>query len=69
MKTVRCELTRVAVERRSSRTGQRHGIGGFIGIAEYEGDLAEFLPYLQPPTGPVSDATAPGATARSTRKF
>jgi hypothetical protein len=44
---VRCELQRVAVERRSSRTGQRHGIGGFIGIAEYEGDLAEFLPYLE----------------------
>jgi hypothetical protein len=47
VKTVRCELSRVAVERRSSRTGQRHGIGGFIGIAEYEGDLAEFLPYLE----------------------
>jgi hypothetical protein len=47
VKTVRCELRRVAVERRSSRTGQRHGIGGFIGIAEYEGDLAEFVPYLQ----------------------
>lgn len=47
VKTVRCELRRVAVERRSSRTGQRHGIGGFIGIAEYEGDLVEFLPYLE----------------------
>jgi len=45
--TVRRELTRVAIERRSSRTGQRHGIGGFIGIAEYAGDLAEFLPYLE----------------------
>jgi CRISPR-associated endoribonuclease Cas6 len=47
VKTVRCELTRVAVRRRSSRTGQRHGIGGFVGSAEYEGDLAEFLPYLR----------------------
>ncbi len=37
----------VAVERRSSRTGQRHGIGGFVGFADYEGDLAEFLPYLE----------------------
>jgi hypothetical protein len=46
VKTVRCELRRVAFERRSSRTGQRHDIGGFIGSAEYEGDLAEFLPYL-----------------------
>jgi hypothetical protein len=47
VKTVRTELRRVAVERRSSRTGQRHGIGGLVGFAEYEGDLAEFLPYLE----------------------
>jgi CRISPR-associated endoribonuclease Cas6 len=47
VKTVRCELRSVAVERRSSRTGKRHDIGGFIGSAEYEGDLAEFLPYLK----------------------
>lgn len=47
VKTVHCELRNVAVERRSSRTGQRHDIGGFIGSAEYEGDLAEFVPYLQ----------------------
>jgi CRISPR-associated endoribonuclease Cas6 len=47
VKTVRRQLTRVGVERRSSRTGQRHGIGGFTGSAEYEGDLPEFLPYLE----------------------
>jgi hypothetical protein len=47
VRTVRCELTRVAIQRRSSRTGQRHGIGGFIGVAEYEGDLAEFVPLLE----------------------
>jgi hypothetical protein len=47
VQTVRSELRRIAVERRSSRTGQRHGIGGFVGFAEYEGDLAEFLPYLE----------------------
>jgi hypothetical protein len=34
-------------ERRSARTGQHHGLGGFTGEAEYEGDLAEFLPYLE----------------------
>jgi hypothetical protein len=45
--TVRSELRLVAVQRRSSRTGQRHGIGGFVGFAEYEGDLTEFLPYLE----------------------
>ena len=38
---------RVRAERRSSKTGQVHPIGGFTGEAEYEGDLGEFLPYLQ----------------------
>ena len=33
-------------ERLSSRTGQRHPLGGFVGEAEYAGDLDEFLPYL-----------------------
>lgn len=47
VKTVRTELRRIAVDRRSTRTGQRHGIGGFTGCVEYEGDLAEFLPYLE----------------------
>lgn len=47
VKTVRSELRQVAVERRSRRTGQRHGIGGLVGFAEYEGELAEFLPYLE----------------------
>jgi hypothetical protein len=42
-----CEGRRVEAERRSSRTGQNHSIGGFVGVAEYEGDLAEFLPYLE----------------------
>lgn len=35
------------VTRRSSRTGQSHGIGGFTGTVEYEGDLSEFLPFLE----------------------
>lgn len=47
VRTVRSELRQIAVARRSSRTGQRHGIGGFVGFAEYEGDLAEFVPYLE----------------------
>ncbi len=47
VETARSDLRRVAVERRSSRTGQRHGIGGWVGFAEYQGDLAEFLPYLE----------------------
>lgn len=43
----RCELSNVDATRRSSRTGQVHPIGGFIGEAEYEGDLTEFVPYLK----------------------
>lgn len=46
VRMTRCELRRQEVERRSSRTGHGHSIGGFVGCAEYEGDLAEFLPYL-----------------------
>ena len=47
VRMTRCEGRRIEAERRSSRTGQSHSIGGFVGIAEYEGDLAEFLPYLE----------------------
>lgn len=47
VRMTRCELRRQEVGRRSSRTGQGHSIGGFVGCAEYEGDLAEFLPYLE----------------------
>jgi hypothetical protein len=43
----RCELQYVESERQSRNTGQRHSLGGFVGVAEYEGDLAEFLPYLE----------------------
>jgi hypothetical protein len=43
----RCDLHHVAVERRSSRTGQTHPIGGFVGEAEYSGELGEFLPWLK----------------------
>lgn len=44
---IRCEMRRQESERRSTRTGQLHSIGGFVGTAEYDGDLAEFLPYLE----------------------
>ena len=42
----RCKLGRVDVERRSSRTGQTHPIGGFVVDGEYEDELSEFIPYL-----------------------
>jgi len=47
IRTTRCELQQVEATRRSSRTGQVHGIGGFVGMAEYEGDVSEFIPYLE----------------------
>jgi CRISPR-associated endoribonuclease Cas6 len=47
VRLLRCELRRGELERRSSRTGQSHSIGGFTGFAEYEGEFAEFLPYLE----------------------
>lgn len=42
-----CDVRHVFAKRRSSRTGTVHKIGGFIGAAEYEGALGEFLPYLE----------------------
>jgi hypothetical protein len=47
VRMTRCELRHVDVERRSSKTGQIHSIGGFVGVAEYEGELGEFVPYLE----------------------
>jgi hypothetical protein len=47
VRTVHFGLKQIEMARRSSRTGQRHSIGGFVGFAEYEGELAEFLPYLE----------------------
>jgi hypothetical protein len=47
VRLARCDIRTVLAERRSGRTGQMHPIGGFIGSAEYDGELAEFLPYLE----------------------
>lgn len=47
IKMTRCEIQHVEVERTSRATGQTHSLGGFTGFAEYEGDLGEFLPYLE----------------------
>jgi len=42
-----CDVRHVEAERQSTRTGLRHPLGGFVGTAAYEGDLAVFLPYLR----------------------
>ena len=34
-------------DRLSTRTHQRHSIGGFLGSARYQGELTEFLPFLR----------------------
>jgi hypothetical protein len=47
VRMTRCDIERVEISRRSGRTGQTHSLGGFIGEAEYEGDLTEFVPYLR----------------------
>src|SRR5690348_3417857 len=47
VRMTRCDVRQVDVVRRSSRTGQVHPIGGFVGEAEYEGQLAEFVPYVR----------------------
>jgi len=47
VRMTRCNIHQVEAYRRSGRTGQVHPLGGFVGEAEYQGDLTEFLPYLQ----------------------
>lgn len=47
IRMTRCELRGVKMQRRSTRTGQVHPLGGFTGEAEFEGALEEFLPYLR----------------------
>ncbi len=46
VRTVACQLAWAHLARKSGRTGQVHPLGGFTGDAEYQGDLAEFLPFL-----------------------
>ena len=47
IRMTRCDIHQVEASRRSGRTGQIHPLGGFVGEAEYEGDLTEFVPYLR----------------------
>jgi hypothetical protein len=46
VRMLKYQVNTVDRERKSSRTGQTHSIGGFTGDATYEGDLAEFAPFL-----------------------
>lgn len=40
-------LERIEISRRGSRLGQNHPIGGFVGAAEYSGDLTSFIRLLE----------------------
>ncbi len=46
IKMVHCDVQVVDIDRQSSRTGQIHGLGGFVGSAHYEGMLDDLLPLL-----------------------
>jgi len=47
VRMTRCEIHWRDIKRHSTRTGQVHPLGGFLGEAEYEGDLTEFVPFLE----------------------
>jgi hypothetical protein len=47
VKLERSTLTWEYASRKSTRTGEIHPLGGFTGMAEYRGPLAEFLPWLR----------------------
>ncbi len=46
VRTVAASLVDVHAERRSTRTGQTHRLGGCTGHVDFEGELAEFVPWL-----------------------
>lgn len=46
VRLIASNLHHTGAERHSTRSGQSHPLGGFLGDAEYEGALTEFLPYL-----------------------
>jgi hypothetical protein len=46
VRLTRCDLNWEYAARKSARTKRTHSLGGFTGAVEYQGDLAEFLPWL-----------------------
>jgi len=47
VRLTKCEIRWKEVTRQSSKTGQEHPLGGFVGEAEYVGKLEEFVPFLE----------------------
>lgn len=46
IRMVAAQIQQVEATRRSTRTGIKQKLAGFLGFAEFEGDLTEFVPYL-----------------------
>jgi hypothetical protein len=46
VQTISCDAEWIERSRTSSKTRQSHELSGFVGQATYEGNLAEFLPWL-----------------------
>jgi hypothetical protein len=67
--TTDAHITQVEFERRSGRTGQRHGLGGFTGQAEYAGDLTSLCHGWRRPDGRVSVGKPFGDMARLPSKL
>jgi hypothetical protein len=47
VRLVRADVVWRSYDRESQRTGQVQALGGFVGEAEYEGELGEFVPFLE----------------------
>ncbi|MBC7928551.1 MAG: CRISPR system precrRNA processing endoribonuclease RAMP protein Cas6 [Bryobacteraceae bacterium] len=47
IRTTRFDVNPVEARRKSTRTGETHTLGGFVGEAIYEGELSEFVPWLE----------------------
>jgi CRISPR-associated endoribonuclease Cas6 len=47
IRLVKSDIRMIHSERTSGSTHQTHFLGGFVGEAEYEGELVEFVPFLQ----------------------
>lgn len=47
VRTVRADLHGNAAKRTSTHTGQTHSLGGVTGVVDFEGELTEFVPWLE----------------------
>ncbi len=60
-----CDLRQVDVSRRSSRTGQTHSLGGFVGSLFMKAISPNSCHFSKPLIGPASDVRPSGAKVKS----